>query len=76
MQERAEAEGDTDGYARYRGRKMRELDREYADYRRDQQDRFDRDFAAWRDKRNRPPEVIDEPLRSEQKADELKKQGQ
>ena len=38
--------------------------------------RFDRDFAAWRDKRNRPPEVIDEPLRSEQKADELKKQGQ
>ena len=44
--------------------------------RRDQQDRFDRDFAAWRDKRNRPPEVIDEPLRSEQKADELKKQGQ
>ena len=76
MQERAEAEGGTDGYARYRGRKMRELDREYADYRRDQQDRFDRDFAAWRDKRNRPPEVIDEPRRSEQKADELKKQGQ
>ena len=74
MQERAQdGEADTGGYARYRGRQMREFDREYADYRRDQQDRFDHDFAAWRDKRNRPP---DEPLRSEQQADELKKQRQ
>lgn len=52
MQERGEAEkGEADCYARYRARKMRELDREYEDYRRHKQDRFDREFHAWRETR-------------------------
>jgi hypothetical protein len=49
-----EAEGATGDYARYRARKMRELDHEYAAYRREQQDRFDREFDAWREKKSAP----------------------
>jgi hypothetical protein len=71
-----EAGGGSGYYADYRRRKMRELDREYAGFRRDQQDRFDREFDAWREKRKGPPQRVEEPLRSETEADELRKQQQ
>lgn len=70
-----EAKGDHGDYAEYRTRHMRELDREYAAYRREQQDRFDRDFHAWREKRKGPSHPVQEPLRTEPKA-ETGNQGQ
>ena len=70
MQERGEAEkGETDYYARYRARRMRELDREYENYRRHKQDCFNRDFDAWRHNRKDRAEAVEEPHRSEAKAD-------
>jgi hypothetical protein len=70
MREKAEAEErDAHRYAQYRGRKMREFDREYADYRRDRQDCFDRDFDAWRQNRTGPAKAVEEPFRSESKPD-------
>ena len=77
MRARAEEEGEsgTGDYAEYRTRKMRELDGEYAAYRREQQDLFDRDFQAWREKRKGPSHPVQEPLRTESKA-ESGKRGQ
>jgi len=70
MREKAEAEErGAHSYAQYRGRKMREFDREYEDYRRNQQDCFDRDFDAWRQNRKGPAKAVQEPFRSEPKAD-------
>ena len=77
MRARAEqAENGTGDYADYRARKMRELDSEYAAYRREQQDRFDCEFDAWREKRKADPHPIQEPLKSDRRADESEKPGQ
>ena len=70
MQEQAEKEDRSARcYAQYRGRKMREFDREYADYRRNQQDCFDRDYDAWRNNRRDQAQPFEEPVRREAKAD-------
>lgn len=50
-------------YADYRQRKMRELDREFAQYCREQQESFDHEFDAWREKHEVPPRQAVEPTR-------------
>ena len=72
--ESEKAQGDHRDYAQYRTRHMRELDRDYAAYQGEHQDGFHRDFHAWREKRNGPPQAVQEPLRTDSK-DESGQQG-
>lgn len=50
-------------YADYRRRKMRELDRQFAQFCREEQEAFDREFEAWQEKHKGPPRQVDEQTR-------------
>lgn len=47
-------------YSEWRDRQIASLDRDYDDYRRENQSRFDREFGAWRDKRGRQRESLEQ----------------
>jgi hypothetical protein len=56
-------EGGHGNYADYRQRKVREFDRQFAEYCRERQERFDQEFDAWQEQRRGPPEQVAEPTR-------------
>jgi hypothetical protein len=45
-------------YLDWRGRHMRELDRDYEEYRRERSQQFHDDFNAWRDRRHGNPQPL------------------
>lgn len=47
-------------YSEWRDRQIASLDRDYDDYRRENQSRFDSEFGAWRDRRGRQRDSLDQ----------------